>query len=134
MLFSRMAPLVKSGLFAAALAAGSLASSAPAAAHGWHRGGNDAAIAIGAGVVGLAIGAAVASNSNDIGYYPGDFPVPGYYPPYPAYRGGFYGPGHPGWNAYPAYPVWRGYDWRFEQERRWRAQRRWERRRGWRGW
>lgn len=124
---------LKTGLAASTLAAASLAFSAPAEAHG-RRGGNDAAIAIGAGVIGLAVGAAIASEGNnqvfyDQGYYPA-YPV---YPPYGAYAYPAY-PVHPGWRAYPAYPVYRGYDWRWEQQRRWREHRRWERRRGWRGW
>lgn len=102
----------------AALAAGmgamALAVSAPAEAHGpYHDGGDDAAIAIGAGLVGLVIGAAIASSDHDRyydGYYydgpRGYYYEPAYYPAYPAYpvyRGGYY------YRSYPAYPAYRGY-------------------------
>jgi hypothetical protein len=115
----------QTGFVAAVLAAGSLAFAAPAQAHG-----NDAAVAIGAGVVGLAIGAAIASdngprdvyvNYGDRGYYP---PYRGYYAPPPVYR------------AYPVHPGWRGYEGRYERYdryRRYRAQQRGDYR-GWRGW
>ncbi|MCK9542413.1 MAG: hypothetical protein M0R03_10350 [Novosphingobium sp.] len=63
--------LFRKAALASVLAATALASATPAMARDhWgprHRGGggNDAAIAIGAGVVGLAIGALIASASND---------------------------------------------------------------------
>lgn len=99
----------------AALAAGmgamALVLSAPAEARGYHRGGgDDAAIAIGAGIVGLAIGAAIASSDRDDDYYydgprgyyygPAYYGGPAYYPAYPVYRGGYY---------YRSYPAYRGY-------------------------
>ncbi|MDE2561504.1 MAG: hypothetical protein KGL48_04580 [Sphingomonadales bacterium] len=99
----------------AALAAGmgamALAVSAPAQARGYHRGGgDDAAIAVGAGLVGLVIGAAIASSDNDDRYYDsyyggprGYYAGPSYYeayPAYPVYRGGYY---------YRSYPAYRGY-------------------------
>jgi hypothetical protein len=118
--------LRNTGLVAAVLAAGSLAFAAPAQAHG-----DDAAIAIGAGVVGLAVGAAIASDHNrsDVyvrynsrpRYYGGGY----YYPAYPAY---------PVYRAYPAYrpyPAWRGYDPRYDQNRRWREHERWENHERW---
>ncbi|WP_324696904.1 hypothetical protein ACLIMP_00795 [Novosphingobium aerophilum] len=50
----------------AALAATALAGATPAMARDYHRGNdNTAAVAIGAGVIGLALGAIIASNSND---------------------------------------------------------------------
>ena len=78
---------------------------------GHHGGGDDAAIAIGAGVVGLALGAAIASNGRDRDYYYDD----GYYYPrrtyyrtypryysynyeYPRYRRHWNGWRHDGWN------------------------------------
>ena len=77
------------------------------------RGGDDAAIAIGAGVVGLALGAAIASSGRDRdrdyyyddGYYNDD----GYYP-----RQSYYYRVQPRYYAYPAYGYPRGYrrDWR----------------------
>lgn len=105
----------------AALAAGmgamALAVSAPAQARPYyhHGGGDDAAIAVGAGLVGLVIGAAIASSDRDryyddgyyydgyyggpVGYYAG----PAYYPAYPVYRGGYYYRSYPAYRGYPAY-------------------------------
>ncbi len=72
------------------------------------RGGDDAAIAIGAGVVGLALGAAIASSDRDRDYYYDD----GYYYPrarhYPRY---YYGRPYPRYRGHPAYDYPRGY-WR----------------------
>ncbi len=119
---------MKIGLAAALMAAGSLAIAAPAEAHG-RRGGDNTAVAIGAGVLGLAIGAAIASDDNRDVYV--SYNDRGYYPrPY----GGYYAPAYPVYRAYPAYPAWRGYDPRYEQWRRWREHERWEHRGGWRGW
>lgn len=121
--------LWKPGLVAAALAAGSMAMAVPAEAHG--RRGDDTALAIGAGVLGLAVGAAIASNNNSDVYVR--------YDSRPRYYGGYY-PAYPVYRAYPAYPAWRGYDPRYEQWRRWREHERWEdherweHRGGWRGW
>lgn len=56
----------KKTALATAIAATALVSASPAMARDHRRGGDDtAAIAIGAGIVGLAIGAIVASSSND---------------------------------------------------------------------
>jgi hypothetical protein len=56
----------KKATIAAAIAATTLVSASPAMAQNYRRGGDDtAAIAIGAGIVGLAIGAIVASSNND---------------------------------------------------------------------
>jgi hypothetical protein len=127
--------LGKAGWVAAALAAGSLALATPAQAHG-----DDAAIAIGAGIVGLAVGAAIASDRghrdvhvdyHDGGYDPRGYVAYGYpayppYPPYPVYRG---------YPIYRPYPAWRGHDPAYAEWRRWREHERRERRRGWRrGW
>jgi hypothetical protein len=124
--------LGKAGWVAAALAASSLALATPAQAHG-----DDAAIAIGAGIVGLAVGAAIASDRghrdvhvdyHDGGYDPRGYVAYGYpaYPPYPVYRG---------YPIYRPYPAWRGYDPAYAEWRRWREHERRERRRGWRrGW
>lgn len=101
-------------VLAAGMGAMALAVSAPAEARGYHRGGgDDAAIAIGAGLVGLAIGAAIASSDRDDYYYdgyyggprgyyygPAYYSGPAYYPAYPVYRGGYY---------YQSYPAYRGY-------------------------
>lgn len=89
------------------------------------RGGDDdAAIAIGAGVVGLALGAAIASSGRDRGYYYDD----GYY--YDGPRG-YYGRPYPRYYRYEyrAYPRhyrrgWRHDGWRGDgwgrRDRRWR--------------
>jgi hypothetical protein len=148
MMFFKTWPYLKTGFAAAALAATSLAFSAPAQAHGRRGGGDDAAIAIGAGVLGLAVGAAIASDNNNNQV----FIDQGYYPPYGAYANPAY-PVHPGWGAYPVYPGWRGpvyggpvyrgpvfrgYDPRWDRRwgrRGWRGNPRWGHRGGgWRGW
>jgi hypothetical protein len=120
---------------AAGLAALALAA-APAQARdgsyrGHDRGGDDAAIAIGAGVVGLALGAALASSSRDRDTYYDDsyyYPRGDYYQSYPRYysrgydyprhyRRGWRGDRHHGWGHRGGY---RG-DWgRGHRDRRWR--------------
>jgi len=103
--------IFKKAVLAAGMGAMALAVSTTAEARGYHRGGgDDAAIAIGAGIVGLAIGAAIASSDHDDGYYydgprgyyygPAYYGGPAYYPAYPVYRGGYY---------YRSYPAYRGY-------------------------
>jgi hypothetical protein len=74
----------KKATIATALAATTLVSASPAMAQNYRRGGGDdtAAIAIGAGIVGLAIGAIVASSNNDRN---NDFRRNGY-----QYRDGYY--------------------------------------------
>ena len=69
----------RAGLIAAAFA-GALAATAPAHARDRH-GDDDAAIAIGAGLVGLAIGAAIASDDRHDRYYDRH-----YYRDYPRYH------------------------------------------------
>jgi hypothetical protein len=123
---------LKTGLLAVALAASAFTAAAPAVAHD-RRGGDDAAIAIGAGVLGLAIGAAIASDRNDRiyydnRYYDGAYSRGGYYRPYPVYRRGYAYPAYP---AYRAYPAWRGYDRRFDRDRRWHRHDRRDYGRGW---
>ena len=79
----------------ASLAAASLgfATSAEARDHYRHRGGDGAAIAIGAGVLGLAVGAAIASDHGDRRYrdrryyrYPRSSYYGGYFNSYPRRR------------------------------------------------
>lgn len=124
--------LMVKGVLAATLAATTLATAAPAQAHDYYRGrggNNDAALAIGAGVVGLAIGAAIASDRSDR-YYDRGYYDRGYYSDdydsYPVYRGGYY---------YDSYPRYRGYDDRGWREHEWREHRGrdhgWRGRRGW---
>jgi len=106
----------KSAVFAG-LAAAAVATATPAQARdGWHRGGDDtAAWAVGAGIVGLAVGAAIASDHDDRYYRDRVYYRDGYR--YPRYRGYYY----------RSYPVYRD-DWRY---REWREHERWEHRRDW---
>ncbi len=124
--------LLKKGILAATLAASAFVSAAPAQARDhYRRGGNDdAAIAIGAGVVGLALGAAIASDRNDRyyddGYYRPRYRTQHYYnnyPAYPVYRRNYYN--------YRAYPAYRGYNYRHHDNRGWRDHRGYRGRRGW---
>jgi hypothetical protein len=93
----------------AALAATAAVTAVPAEARGYygrhHGGGDDAAIAIGAGVVGLALGAALASDHRDRYYDDDDYYYDDYYYgrprvyysyPYPQYY--YYN-----YNTYPRY-------------------------------
>ena len=85
---------------AGALLATATIAAAPAEArdrYGRHRGGDDAAIAIAAGIAGLAIGAAV-SNGNRGRHYNDSYNRGGYY--YPQYRGGYYNNGYEQYNGY----------------------------------
>jgi hypothetical protein len=125
MTFFKTGTYWKTGLATAGLAAASLAFSAPAQAHG-RRGGDDAAIAIGAGVLGLAVGAAIASDNNNQVFFD-----QGYYPAYPPH-GAYADPVHPGWGAYPVYPGWRGPIYGGPVFRGYNP--RWDRRSGRRGW
>lgn len=71
------------------------------------RGGDDAAIAIGAGVVGLALGAAIASSDRDRDYYYDDdyyYYGGGYYPQH-----GYYYRARPRYYSHPAYGYPRAY-------------------------
>ncbi len=80
--------------------------------HDRRGGDDDAAIAIGAGVVGLALGAAIASSDRDRDYYYDDghyYDGGGYYP-----RQGYYYGARPRYYPHRAYGYPRGYrrDWR----------------------
>jgi hypothetical protein len=103
----------------------------PAQAHGGYyggRGGDDAGIAIGAGVVGLVLGAAIASGNRDRDYYYDDEyyePRGSYYRAYPRYYS--YNYDYPryerrGWNNWrnDRHDGWnyRGRDWG-QRGRRW---------------
>ena len=84
---------------ALALAATATIAAAPAEArdrYGRHRGGDDAAIAIAAGIAGLAIGAAISDNGGR--HYNDRYNRGGYY--YPQYRGGYYNNGYEQYNGY----------------------------------
>jgi len=109
--------MTKAGL-ALALGATALTAAAPADAQryygrGYHRGGGNAAgAAVLGGLVGLGVGAAIASNRGygyDRGYGYGYYAPP---PPPPVYRGyyGYPGYGYRGFYAPPPPPVvYRGY-------------------------
>jgi hypothetical protein len=82
--------IIKKATLAAAVAASALVSITPAMAHPYdHHNGDAAALAIGAGILGLAVGAAVASSNHhhdyDHGYYDS-----GYYANGWQYRDGYY--------------------------------------------
>jgi hypothetical protein len=115
-------PLVKKTVLAAALGAGALVSTSPAMAqHRRHHGdGDDAAIAVGAGVLGIAVGAAIASDHGDRYYYDR-----GYYGR--PYRGDYYY-----YRTYPRYhSYYRDYDRR--DDWRWRHHNRGGWNGGWNG-
>ena len=93
-----MAGLLKKAVIGTALAASTLAATAPADAqyrgYRGHRGGGDAATgAIIGGIVGLGLGAAIASSNRDR-YYDRGYYDDGYYraPPRVVYRQRYYAP------------------------------------------
>jgi hypothetical protein len=95
--------LLKKAVLGAAVGAMALAT-APADARGYYRHyhHDDAGVAIGAGILGLAVGAAIASSNNDR-YYDGYYNYP-YYNGYQYYT--------PGYNVYYypyTYPYYDGY-------------------------
>lgn len=92
-------------VLAGALAAAGLTAASPAMAdpyHGRHRGGDTAEAAVAGGIIGLALGAAIASSGNrgyDDGYY--------YYDRrYPRYRNYYV------YRDYPRHRDWRHDHWR----------------------
>ena len=141
----------KAALGAALVASASLAA-APAEArdrYGRHRGGDDAAIAIAAGLAGLAIGAAISSDGRRDRYYDGQY-YGGQYYDGQYYDGQYYDGGYDGgryyngggyyprssYNAYPRYNTYRydnydRYDRRYRDGNRYeRKHRRWHRNHG----
>ena len=89
-----------------------MAVSSPAQARDrWHRGDDRAAVAVGAGVLGLALGAAIASDHRDRYYYDDRY----YYRPYPRYRSYYYYGPPPRYYRYDR-PMWRD---RYYRYRRW---------------
>ena len=88
-------------LAALALASGVMASAAPAAARPWggyHHGGWGPGMAVGAGLLGLAVGAAIADHPRPYAY------GPSYYAP------GYYGAGYYGCRTVTRWdPYWGGY-------------------------
>lgn len=136
-----------------ALAASALVLASPAVArdHYRHRGGgDDAAIAIGAGIIGLAIGAAIADSNDDRYYDRGWYPArryvtvrgrPGYYYYYDGYPNRYYHDRYYDRYYAPYYrDRWsRGRDWRDDRRDYRRDYRRdhhrdrdWDRERSWR--
>lgn len=112
----------KKAALAAVLAVGSItaATSAEARDRSWRDRDNDAALAIGAGVIGLALGAAIASDRHDRYYYNDR-----YYRSYP--RGGYYYYDREPRRYYRDYPRYRN-SWRNDR-RDWGGSR--YHRRGW---
>lgn len=102
--------LFRKAILTAALGAAALTTSSPALADRWrghrHDGGDDAAIAIGAGVVGLALGAAIASSSRDRDYDRVDY----YYDDGPRYREYYYYREAPRYRRHYYRPHYRSYD------------------------
>ncbi|EJL26501.1 hypothetical protein [Novosphingobium sp. AP12] len=91
--------LFKKTALAAGLAATTLASTTPAMARDYHRGNdNTAAIAIGAGILGIAVGAiAASSNNRNDRYYESDrYYGSGYDNANWSYRDGYYWDGNGG--------------------------------------
>jgi hypothetical protein len=85
-----------------ALSVGMASIAVPADARSWrhHGGGDDTALAIGAGIVGLGIGVALASDHGGGRYYSYDDG-----PYYGSYYGSYYGP--PPYRAYYGYRSYR---------------------------
>ncbi len=83
-----MTKLVAGALAALTLASGTLAAGSPASAQPWrgyHHGGWGPGAAVGAGLLGFAVGTAIADHPRPYGYGP-------YYRPY--YAPGYYGAGY----------------------------------------
>jgi hypothetical protein len=82
-----MKPIIKKAGLAVAACATALAVAAPAQAQRWHHrhhdGGDEAAAAIVGGIIGLGIGAAIASADNDRYYDYDGYYDRGYYAPPP---------------------------------------------------
>ena len=95
--------LLKKAVLGTAIGAMALATT-PADARGYyrHHHDNDAAVAIGAGILGLAVGAAIASDNRG-GYYDGYYNDP-YYNGY-----GYYTPGYTTYYYPYTYPYNNGY-------------------------
>jgi hypothetical protein len=100
-----MGSFLRKAVLAAALVASTGVAAAPAEArdryYRHHRGDNDAAIAIGAGLVGLAIGAAIASDNDRDRYYDDRYYYYDRRHYYPRQR--YYYNGYPAYRPYPRY-------------------------------
>lgn len=83
--------IFKKAALAVGLAATALATTTPAMARDWHRGNdNTAAVAVGAGILGLAVGAIAASSSRDNDRYYDARYDDRYYGSSWSYRDGYY--------------------------------------------
>jgi hypothetical protein len=113
-----MRTIIKSVVAAAVLAAGTIGATAPAQArwhgggygyHGGyhHHGGIGTGGAIGLGILGLGVGAAIASSDRGPRYNEGYYAPPPPPPPAYYYGGGYYAPPPPP----PAYYYGGGYGW-----------------------
>jgi len=117
--------LIKKAVLAGALGASALTVASPAMADDWryrrHGGGDEAGAAVAGGIIGLALGAAIASGSRDRYYddgyyyrhrprtrvyvyesyprYYGGYDRP-YYRHYPRYYGGYGNPYYGGYRGY----------------------------------
>jgi hypothetical protein len=112
--------IIRKAVLATALGAATLTAASPAMAdsyRGYRRGGDTTGAAIAGGVIGLALGAAIASGSRDRyddGYYERS---------YPRYRTTYVYRDYP--RYYPAYRGdWRREDWRRHEYREYRDYRR----------
>ncbi len=87
-----------------------LGGASTASAREWHRGGNEGA-AVAAGIAGLAIGAALASNDRGYGYDRGYY-APAYESGYyaPTYAPAYYGYGYRHCRVETRWNRWRGYE------------------------
>src|SRR6476660_5247834 len=93
-----MTNLIRKAALGLALAATATMAASPAEARdrwGRHHSGDDAAIAIAAGIAGLAIGAAISDNG---GRYNNRYYRDSYY--YPRYRDSYYYNSYPRYNGY----------------------------------
>ena len=130
--------ILRKTILSLALGAAALTAASPAMADDWryrHRGGGDTTgAAIAGGVVGLALGAAIASSANDHRRYDRD----DYYYDrgYPRYRAYYYYDRYPRPYYRPYYynRGWRGDGWREHEwrEHEWREHE-WREHNGWRG-
>ena len=114
-----MTSLVKKAVLGTAMAATALAVATPADAqyrrYYRHRGGDDAAWAIGAGILGLGVGAAIASSSRSRYYDPY---YGGYYGGYSGYDP-YYGGGYGYYDPYYGNGYGYGYTYRCTTHRQW---------------
>jgi hypothetical protein len=139
-----MSSVIGKGITALVAAATLASVAAPAEGRRWrHHNNDDAALAIGAGIIGLGVVAALASNRGRYydgyyDYYDGGYYDRGYYggryyrPRYYYYGHNYYRPRHYGY-GYRHHRRWRDRDW---DDHRWRGRRGhhrdWDRRRRWR--